>query len=450
MDKAGLEARPLLPELAPRLFPHLADPRLYTFLPQDPPASPRALAEQFTRLAAGAPEGCGERWFNWALFAGDEPVGTLQATVQDDGVALIAYVVFAAAQGRGHATAACHWLVERLFEDESVQRVRALIDTRNLASVRVVEKVGLRRVATLLEADHFKGSASDEYVYERTRAEHGMDERLQTSVARHYGRGGLLDEILDALRAAGKDLDALTSADLAPVDAFHIRGREASMELAGHAALRPGERVLDVGCGIGGAVRFLATEQRCVATGLDLTPEYVRVAEALAQRVGLAEATGYRCGSALDLPFEDGSFDAVWTEHAQMNIGDKRGFYAEIARVVRPGGRLAFHDIFLGEGGDLLCPVPWAADPSQSFLELPETVRALLAELGFTVDVWRDRTAASRDFFEATLDRLRASGPPPVGIHLLMGETARAKLENCLLNLEQERIAVVLAVAVRQ
>ncbi len=170
------------------------------------------------------------------------------------------------------------------------------------------------------------------------------------SVDGHYGVGGILDSILSALAAMGKDIDNLTPSDLAPVDEFHIRGQEATVELADRAGVMPGLKVLDVGSGLGGSVRYLAAERECYATGVDLTQEYIDVSFALAELVGLKGRVDFRQGSALDLPFDDGTFDLVWTQHTQMNIEDKNKFYSEMARVLKPGGRLAFHDIFEGDG----------------------------------------------------------------------------------------------------
>ena len=142
----------------------------------------------------------------------------------------------------------------------------------------------------------------------------------------HYGVGGILDSRLGTLTAMGKDVDDLKPSDLAPVDEFHIRGREATLELADRADIRPGMKVLDVGCGLGGSVRFLAAERDCHATGIDLTEEYIDVSISLAKLVGLEGKVDFHCGSALELPFDDGAFDLVWTEHVQMNIEDKSGF----------------------------------------------------------------------------------------------------------------------------
>jgi ubiquinone/menaquinone biosynthesis C-methylase UbiE len=265
---------------------------------------------------------------------------------------------------------------------------------------------------------------------------------VREPVEQHYGRGRILDSILGALREAGKDLDRLKPEDLAPVDEFHIRGREATVELAQRASLEPGSRVLDVGCGLGGSARYLAAEHRCQVTGIDLTQEYVDVANALAGMVGLEGRVAFRQASALAMPFDDGSFDVVWTEHVQMNIADKRAFYGEIGRVTRPRGILLSHDIFRGDGGPLHYPVPWAEEPSISFLAAPDEVRHVLEDLGFLIHDWVDKTQPSLDWFVAAIERLKASGPQPLGLHLLMGDTARAKFENNIRNLREGRFVV--------
>ena len=267
------------------------------------------------------------------------------------------------------------------------------------------------------------------------------------SVDRHYGRGQILDSILRALRQAGKDLGRLAPADLAPVDEFHIRGREATIELAARASLRPGLRVLDVGCGLGGSARYLAAQHRCQVVGIDLTQEYVDTASALAAMVGLERMVEFRQASALEIPFERDSFDVVWTEHVQMNIADKQAFYAEIARVLVPRGRLLFHDIFRGKGGPLWFPVPWSEDGSISFLASPDAVRDLLAALGFSLHEWEDKSQQSLEWFAAASDRLASTAPPPLGLHLLMGDNAKTKFQNNIRNLRERRFVVFQAVA---
>ena len=113
---------------------------------------------------------------------------------------------------------------------------------------------------------------------------------METSAAvtSHYGKQGLFQSILAGVRAAGKDPERFTAEDLAACDHFHLRGRDATLELLRLSGLGAGERVLDVGGGIGGPARTLA-EAGCSVTVLDLTEEFCRTGAALTECVGLAD-----------------------------------------------------------------------------------------------------------------------------------------------------------------
>lgn len=153
---------------APALCPLLLDPALYRFIPQNPPASLDALAVRYRRLAARRSPDGREAWLNWAIRdrASGAYVGTLEATVFPDRTALVAYLVFVPFQRRGYARDGLARVLAQLFADYRIATVAAEIDTRNAASIALVEGLGFARVATTRGADFFKGSVSDEYRFE--------------------------------------------------------------------------------------------------------------------------------------------------------------------------------------------------------------------------------------------------------------------------------------------
>lgn len=209
-----------------------------------------------------------------------------------------------------------------------------------------------------------------------------------------YSSGTLEHNILAALQQMGKDRDGLSVMDLAPIDQFHFGGRAATLDLARLAGCQPEMTVLNVGGGLGGAARTLASEFGCRVTVLDLTEEFCRVGEMLTQTVGLSDRVTFRRGDALDMPFDAASFDAVWTQHSTMNIEDKERLFREIHRVLRPGGVYALNEVMAGPVQPPTYPTPWAREPAVSFLLRPEEFQRHIATLGFRQIVWLDTTEA--------------------------------------------------------
>ncbi len=253
----------------------------------------------------------------------------------------------------------------------------------------------------------------------------------EQAVSGHYQRGDVIDRIVAGLRAAGIDLDRVRPTDLAPVDEFHIGGAPATRALAAKLPFHAGQRLLDVGSGLGGPARFLAEHFGAHVTGIDLTPAYVEAARHLSELTRQADMTDFKAGSALAMPFGDAGFDGAVTIHVAMNIADRAGLYREVARVLRPGATFGIYDIMTGDGAPIGFPMPWASTAAQSHLATPDETQRLLRGGGFEIVAYEDRTPHAKAFFEAQFAAVaKAGGPPPLGLHLITGETHREKFAN--------------------
>jgi ubiquinone/menaquinone biosynthesis C-methylase UbiE len=264
-------------------------------------------------------------------------------------------------------------------------------------------------------------------------------------VSRFYsGSGELLAAIGSALDAAGVDRSRLRPEDLAPVDEFHIRGRGASLEMVEALELGPDSRVLDLGSGLGGPARTLAASTGCTVIGIDLTAEFCDVATALSEWTGLSARTEFHVGDATATGLAGSSVDAALTVHVGMNIPDKAALYAEAFRVLRPGGRFVVYDVLQGEGGEVVYPVPWAADPSTSFLATPDQMRSLLPAAGFEIIAEADSSDESLVWFRRMRERIQREGAPPVTFAAFLGEAFATMAANQVTNLAERRIRTVM------
>lgn len=264
-------------------------------------------------------------------------------------------------------------------------------------------------------------------------------ENLNQCIENHYLKEELYEDIINRLKEQNIDLNKVKRSDISGTDEFHVRGATVSRELANSIDLK-GATVLDVGCGLGGPCRMLADEYNCQTTGIDLSSEYIRTAKKLSKLVNLNNKTTFIQGDATSLPFDDNTFDIVWTQHVQMNIPDKKKFYSEIDRVLKTGGHFLFYDILKKGDEEISYPMPWAGDINLSFLFKAEEMDTILKEFGFTKEQTTDQTQAGIDFFDTLIMRLKEFGPPKMGLNILMGETTKPKLINLLNHLKSDKL----------
>jgi MPBQ/MSBQ methyltransferase len=273
------------------------------------------------------------------------------------------------------------------------------------------------------------------------------DGHAEVRVAQHYATENLEQRILAAFEAAGKPRNRITADDLAAVDEFHIGGREATEAIAAQMDLRPGMRLLDIGSGIGGPARYFASVHGCHVTGVDLAPEYVRTAQAISILVGVSASVQFEQGSATQLPFEDHSFDGAYMLHVGMNIQDKVKLFRAVKRALRGTAVFAIFDVMRIGPGELQFPVPWASKTDESFIATTDDYRNALLDEGFAIMAARERKQFALDFFAQMRQRNQQQQPQPVGLHLVMGETATLKLSNVVEGLRRGVIAPVELVA---
>jgi ubiquinone/menaquinone biosynthesis C-methylase UbiE len=270
---------------------------------------------------------------------------------------------------------------------------------------------------------------------------------MATDPALEYYDGPDLEPVvLGALREAGRDVERLAPDDLAQLDEFHALGRPATLAQAEMAELAEGERVLDLGAGIGGPSRVLARHFGARVTALDPTERFCALNEAITARTGLADRIQIVRGDARELPFADGSFDLVWTQAVLQNIEDKARVAAEVRRVLAPGGRWALFEVAAGPGGALVYPVPWGDGPEHSFLLSAAELRATLESAGLPAREWRSMPEAQAAIMAATSDAERmASGVDGISLALVM-PNFEARMGSLAQNVGEGRIELVQAV----
>ncbi len=272
--------------------------------------------------------------------------------------------------------------------------------------------------------------------------------RNDNAVSEHYLHRDLLKAIQEALPKLGKTIDSITIEDLAPVDEFHIGGRQATEHFLGQLNFSAQDHILDVGCGLGGASRYVAKKYNNHVTGIDLTEEYIETGNVLCAWVKLDKHISLHHGSALSMSFQDETFDGAYMMHVGMNIEDKAQLFKEIYRVLRPGTSLGVYDVMRNKDGELTYPVPWATEKNASYLATPNQYNHVLEKAGFEISKENNRHDFALDFFKQLREKVEANGgPPPLGLHTLMQESTAAKIKNMIENIVKEYISPVEIIA---
>ncbi len=264
------------------------------------------------------------------------------------------------------------------------------------------------------------------------------------------------DPLCAALRDAAQalcsrkelDMDALPPTALSSLDELHTGGAKSTLALLQSLTPDAAMSVLDIGSGLGGPARLAAQEYGCTVRGLDLTPSFCLAARMLSHMTKMDNLTEFDCGDALEMPYEDASFDMAMTIHTAMNIADKQRLYKESARVLKRGALFGIFDVMAPSDtakdapAPLHFPVPWAAHSGISHLAPVPQIRAWLEESGFVIESITDKTAMGLDALKHSLIHMDKVPESAIGPRLIMGEDYRLRRENFVKNIEEKRCGV--------
>ena len=264
----------------------------------------------------------------------------------------------------------------------------------------------------------------------------------EEAINAQYGQSDLGKKILAILQREGIDMAEGIKDALAPIEELHLRGSLATIELAQKADLNEIMKVLDIGCGIGGPARTLASEFGCHVIGLELCEEYCHASEIINGKVGLNNKIEIRQGNALNMPFNSAEFDIVFMLHVLMNIENKDRVLSQINHVLRPKGRLALNTICAGSISPIHFPVIWANNPDINFLLTASELRKLISNSGFKELSWKDETERILEGIERTRSKPRTKNPQPISLGLIVADPS-TKWRNIVNNLKEGRIEVI-------
>jgi len=262
------------------------------------------------------------------------------------------------------------------------------------------------------------------------------------SLEEHYLVQDIEARILDALHAAGFDTtQPLSPEKFAPLDHFHTGGYPSSLRLLDLSQIQAGDRVLDLGAGLAGPARMLAASPGCRVDCIDFSPDYCIGANLLNRLTGLEDKINVHVGSALDLPFPDNSFDAVWMQNVGMNIENKQKLYAEIYRVLKSNGQFVFQEMTAGDSATSYFPLPWATHPSDNFLISSEEMHSILSESGLVAEFFEDASDTQLNF-KSNKDESEVSPQVQLSLSTYVGNLAQ-KAENSTRSLVEGQIRFV-------
>ncbi len=272
-------------------------------------------------------------------------------------------------------------------------------------------------------------------------------------IRHHWVNRDSYKDLLATLERGGSSLIGLDIDRLSSRDQMHAGLLDATKTFVEWIDLKPGSSVLDLGSGLGGSARFLASACSVAVTAVELCPELNEAANRITRQLDLEDKIDHLCmdiTAPCDLKTD--GFDLVWIQHVDMQVANKPELYARAAEHLAKRGRVVWHDWLAGSGGPVIWPLFWSADGEISFLADREEFTDLLKSAGLEItrlepipdltSSWfeKSRAGLSRVISKMKSSRPASSKPAGMGSKLQAFEILAEEVDNALLNIREERL----------
>ena len=254
-----------------------------------------------------------------------------------------------------------------------------------------------------------------------------------------WTRGDIHTRIHKAMSEAGLNDKKLEIEDLFPIDQYHARGIAATVDLGKRMPISENQRIIDIGCGLGGPARYFAKQFQCFITGIDITSSFVEIGNRFNKLTSMSNSVSLQVGNGETLNFENETFDGGYSQHVTMNIKNRKKFFLEAYRVLKKGTFFAFSEHGLGPERNPIFPLPWADTSEMSFLLSPESTISLLKEIGF-YDIQIIETSEKYILgYEKMINTKPEKVEPILGIHVIGGTTMKQRSINSMKSIKEKR-----------
>ena len=259
------------------------------------------------------------------------------------------------------------------------------------------------------------------------------------SIENFWTRGDIFSRVQHAMSEAGLINKELNIEDLFPIDQYHARGIAATVDLGKRMPISKNQKIIDIGCGLGGPARYYAKEFKCFITGIDITPSFIEIGNEFNKLTSMSDNIKLLVGNGEILDFKNETFDGAYSQHVTMNISDRKKFFSEAFRVLKKDSFFAFTEHGLGPEGNPIFPLPWADSSEMSFLLPPETTISILKDIGFS-DIKIIETADKYiSGYEKLIGLKSAKKKPVLGIHVIGGESMKQRSTNSMQSIKENR-----------